>query len=151
MRGFRDLELIQPEPGRQGADISCEKNGLRICVEVKSITKQSKGAEGLFLEDQLYEKVRDFATKAAAQLEQSARALQCDVKLLAIVLNWFAQTVLLGQQEYQQIVNKLEQDGPVRSLDGIDGVWFILLSGHDHFLFLNENGKRIDVDVSTPE
>lgn len=147
IRGFCDLELITPQSGMQGADILGTKDGIRVCVEVKTITKQSKGREGLFLEDQLYEKAREVATKAATQLVLSAKALRCEVTILAYVVNWFDQAILLTQEEYQQIVDKLEQHGEVRSLDGIDGVWFIMRFGNDQ-LFLNTNGKRIDTPVT---
>jgi hypothetical protein len=143
INGFGAMELIDPEKNKQGADILCEKNGIRVCVEVKTITKQSRGRENFFLEDQLYEKAREVASKAAAQLNLSAEALKCEIKILAYVINWFDQTILLAQQDFQQIVNKLEQHGEVRSIRGIDGIWFIMRFGNDH-LFLNENAKRID-------
>jgi hypothetical protein len=66
------------------------------------------------------------------------------VKLLAYVVNWFAESIYLGEPDFQQIVNKLERHGEVESLIGIDGVLFITKMGQQ-FLFLNEVGKRIDV------
>jgi Holliday junction resolvase len=105
IKGFRALELISPEKDQQGADIVCEKNGVRVCIEVKTITKQSTGGKGHFLEDQLYEKVRTFATKAAAQLTISANILKCEIKILAYVVNWFDHTIFLTQQDLQEIVN----------------------------------------------
>jgi hypothetical protein len=143
LKGFVNIAIVNPEAGKQGADLVCEKNGRRVCLEVKTITKQSRGRSGFFLEDQLYEKAREFATKAAAQLKTSAATLDCEIKIIAYVVNWFEQTIYLTDSEYQVIVNKLEEHGEVRSLDGIDGVWFIMKMGNDH-LFLNENGKRID-------
>ncbi|HKF46114.1 MAG TPA: hypothetical protein VKB38_02070 [Terracidiphilus sp.] len=150
--GFSGLKLITPKEGEQGADIACKKNGIRVCVEVKTVTKQSAGQKGQFLEEQLYEKVRSFATKAAAQLKVSAHVLKCEVKLVAFVVNWFDHTIFLTQHNLQEIVNKLEEHGGVRSIDGIDGVWFIMRFGNDH-LFLNDSGKRIDVltDQSSDE
>jgi hypothetical protein len=143
LHGFGALELINPEKDKQGADIACEKNGIRVCIEVKTITKRSSGLKGHFLEDQLYEKVRTFSTKAAAQLKQSAKTLKCEIKILAYVINWFDHTILLTQQDFQKIVDRLEEHGDVRSIDGIDGVWFIMRFGNEH-LFLNGSGKRID-------
>ncbi len=92
--GFSGLELINPEKDRQGADILGNKNGIRVCVEVKTITKQSSGRKDTFLDEQLYEKAREVATKAAAQLELSSKALKCEMKILAYVINWFDQTIL---------------------------------------------------------
>jgi Holliday junction resolvase len=147
INGFKALELISPEKDKQGADITCEKNGIRVCIEVKTVTKQSCGVKGHFLEDQLYEKVRTFATKAAAQLKESANVLKCEITILAYVVNWFDHTILLTQEDLQEIVDKLEEHGEVRSIDGIDGVWFIMRFGNDH-LFLNDSGKRIDVPAN---
>jgi len=144
LRGFSDIALVLPRKGEQGADVTCMKAGARVCLEVKAITKQSRGRKDFFFDEQLYEKVREHAEKAARQLAHSSETLCCEVKLLAYVVNWFAQSIYLVESDYQQIVNKLEQHGEVESLIGIDGVLFITLMGHE-FLFLNEVGKRIDV------
>jgi len=72
-----------------GLNRTCEKNGVHVCIEVKTVTKQSSGVKEHFLEDQLYEKVRTFATKAAAQLKESANVLKCEIAILACVVNWF--------------------------------------------------------------
>lgn len=144
LRGFSEITLVTPRKGEQGADITCARAGIRICLEVKAVTKQSRGRDGLFFEDQLYEKVREHAAKAARQLAVSAEILGCEVKLLAYVVNWFAQSIYLGESDYQQIVNKLERHGEVEALKGIDGVLFVTKMGQE-FLFLNEVGKRIDV------
>jgi len=53
--GFRFIKILAPP----GADIYCEKNGQRVCCEAKTITKQSAGRRGLFLEDQLLEKIME--------------------------------------------------------------------------------------------
>ena len=140
---FENITLVTPEVGKQGADLISEKNGLRVCVEVKTITKKSKGRSGFFLEDQLYEKAREVATKASAQLRASAEALHCEIKLLVYVVNWFEQSIYLTKAEFQDIVNRLESFGEVRSLEGIDGVWFIMKMGNDQ-LFLNEDARGID-------
>jgi hypothetical protein len=65
LQGFTDLALIAPRKGEQGADITVTRAGVRVCVEVKAVTKQSHGKSDLFLEDQLYEKVREHAEKAS--------------------------------------------------------------------------------------
>jgi Holliday junction resolvase len=140
---FSNIALVTPEKGNQGADIVCEKRGVRVCVEVKTITKQSSAREGFFLEEQLYEKAREFATKAAAQLRISAKTLNCEITVLAYVVNWFEHTIYLTQAEYQQVVDKLELNGEEQSIKGIDGIWFIMKFGND-YLFWNQNGKRID-------
>jgi hypothetical protein len=59
------------------------------------------------------------------------------------VLNWFDQSIYLGQKQYQQIVNRLERDGNQESLKGVDGILFITKMGQ-RFLFLNERAKVID-------
>lgn len=142
LRGFTEIALVKPQRGKPGADIVCCHAGLRICLEVKSVTKQSTGREGLFLEDQLYEKIREHTEKAAKQLAASAEHLGCDIKILAVVINWFEQSIYLGASDYQQIVNQLEQHGDVESLKGVDGVLFITKMGQQ-FLFLNETGKKM--------
>jgi len=141
---FSDITLVTPRKGEKGADITCTKEGCRVCLEVKTVTKQSSGREGLFFDDQLYEKVREHAVKAARQLAASSELLGCEVKLLAYVVNWFEQSIFLVESDYQQIVNKLERHGEVESLKGVDGVLFVTKMGQ-RFLFLNEVGKRIDV------
>ena len=140
---FTNITLVNPGKRLQGADLVATKNEITVCVEVKTITKQSHGRGGFFFDDQLYEKVREFATKAATQLKTSAEALHCEVTLLACVVNWFDQTIYLTLADYQRIVNRLELDGYVRSTDGIDVVWFVMKFGNE-YAFLNENGKRIE-------
>jgi hypothetical protein len=103
--GFSDIELVSPRKGEQGADVSCMKGSTRVCVEVKAVTKQSRGREGLFFDDQLYEKVREHAGKAARQLAVSAKQLHCEVKLLAYVVNWLPQSIYLVEADYQRIVD----------------------------------------------
>ena len=144
LRGFTDLALVTPRMGEQGADVTAIRAGIRVCVEVKAVTKQSRGRGNLFLEDQLYEKVREHAEKASRQLAISAERLSCRVKLIAYVVNWFEQSIYLSEADYQQIVNKLEKHGEVESLNGIDGVLFVTKMGQE-FLFLNDIGKQIDV------
>jgi hypothetical protein len=142
--GFADVALVSPRKGEQGADITCTRAGSKICLEVKAVTKQSRGRDGLFYEEQLYEKVREQVGKAARQLAASGEALGCNIKLIAFVVNWFEQSILLVESDYQQIVNKLERHGDTESLNGVDGVLFVTKMGQ-RFLFLNERGKQIDV------
>jgi hypothetical protein len=59
------------------------------------------------------------------------------------VVNWFAQSIYLGQDDFQYVVNKLEKDQEQESLVGVDGVWFVTKMGQQ-FLFLSERGKSID-------
>jgi hypothetical protein len=143
LKGFSEIALVSPKKGEQGADIVCDKRGIRVCLEVKAITKQSGGHKDVFMEDQLYEKARENATKAASQLKTSATVLKCKVTVLAYVVNWHPHSIHLTNSDLQQVVNKLAKDGDVESLQGIDGVWFIMKMGNEH-LFLNENGKHID-------
>jgi hypothetical protein len=143
LKQFTNISVVSPQKGQQGADLVCVKKGVRVCLEVKAVTKQSRGRDKLFMEEQLYDKVRQHAYKAGKQLQESATVLQCEVRILVYVVNWFTQSIHLGQSDYQQIVDKLERDGDVESLHGIGGVWFITKMGLD-FLFLNESGKRID-------
>src|SRR6266853_101336 len=49
-----------------------KKNGVKVCFEVKTVTKRSKGRKNLFLEEQLYEKIREEIGKARKQLISSA-------------------------------------------------------------------------------
>jgi 2-keto-3-deoxy-L-rhamnonate aldolase RhmA len=55
-------------------------------------------------------------------------------------MNWVEHAVVLVQSDYQDCVNKLEQD---QELKGIDGVVFITAAGQD-FGFLSEHGKSVD-------
>jgi hypothetical protein len=140
---FFNIALVKSNKGAPGADITCEREGQRICLEVKAITKQSSGRAGLFLEDELYEKILENIPKARMQLEATASEMQCSLKFFACVLNWFKQSIYLGQSHYQQIVNRLERDQDQESLTGVDGVFFVTKMGQ-RFLFLNERGKVVD-------
>lgn len=143
LENFRDIALVKTNKGMPGADITCEKEGQTICLEVKAITKQSTGRTGLFLEDQLYEKLLDNLPKARIQLDATALELQCSLKIFVCVLNWFDQSIYLGQSHYQQIVDRLERDGDQESLTGVDGILFVTKMGQ-RFLFLNQRAKLID-------
>jgi hypothetical protein len=121
LSAFSDIALISPATGEQGADLTCTKAGARVCVEVKAVTKQSRGRAGFFLEAQLYEELRENTEKAARQLAVSAKVLGCEVRLLTYVVNWFDQSIYVDESDYQQIVNRLERHGEVESLKGIDG------------------------------
>ena len=143
MEGFNNIRLIKPTKNASGADLICDKNGQNVCCEVKAITKQSSGREGFFYEDQLYEKILESISKARIQLATTSQEMQCTVTMFVCVVNWFAQSIYLGQPDYQHIVNKLELDGEQESLKGIDAVLFVTKMGQ-RFLFLNEHGKCID-------
>ncbi len=140
---FHNIALVKPTKNSPGADLTCEKNGQKVCCEVKAITKQSSGRRGLFFEDQLYEKILENISKARAQLEASAAELQCIVKIFVCVVNWFEQSIYLNQNDYQHVVNRLERDQDQESLKGVDGVLFVTKMGQ-RFLFLNERGKCLD-------
>lgn len=143
LQGFHGIELIKPSKTVPRADLICEKNGQKVCVEVKAITKQSSGRPGLFIVDQLHPKISESISWARKQLETSAAELKCTVKLFVCVVNWFAQSIYMDQEDYQQVVNKLEKFDEEESLKGIDGVFFVTKMGQQ-FLFLNERGKLID-------
>ena len=138
-----NIALVRPKKNSRGADITGEKCGQRVCLEVKTITKQSSGREGLFLEEQLYEKILESIPSAKQQLGATAAELHCAVKIYVCVVNWFPQSIHLALDDLQQIVDRLERDGDQESLKGIDGVWFIMGMG-TRFLFLNEIGKSIE-------
>lgn len=140
---FLNVTLVTPRKNARGADLTCERNGQKVCLEVKAITKQSSGRSGLFFENQLYEKILENISKARAQLETTAKELQCTMRIFVCVVNWFAQSVYLNRQDYQKIVNRLERDGEQRHLAGVDGVLFVTKMGQQ-FLFLNEPGKITD-------
>jgi hypothetical protein len=142
LRGFSDFTLISPPKGKKGADIRCTKEGKLICVEVKAITKQAQGRQGRYLEDQLYEKIRESAENAARQLKASEDELLCSIKIFALVFNWFDQTIYLDESDLNRIANRLEESGDVHSIDVFDGIFFINKMGND-FLFLNKSGRTI--------
>jgi len=140
---FTDITLIKLRQTSRGADLTANKNGRKVCFEVKTITKQSKGRASHFFADQLYEKIREGIARAREQLIASSLELNRELTIYTCVVNWFAQTVYLNQDDYQYIVNKLEEHGEEKSLEGIDGVWFILKNG-DLKAFLNERAKVLD-------
>lgn len=140
LKGFQNIALVKAEKNAPAADITCERNGHKVCVEVKTITKQSKGRGELLIEDQLTPKIFDVVSKARKQLEATAARLHCTVKILVWIVNWFDQSMYLDRNDYQYIVNQLEQEG---SLKGVEGVWFVTKMGDD-FPFLNEDGKCVD-------
>ncbi len=141
---FGNITLVRPSKNARGADLTCEKNGYRVCCEVKTITKQSQGRKDHYFADQLYEKMLESIDKARDQLDATACELGCSIKLLVYVVNWFAHSIYLDKTDYQYITNRLEQDQDQRSLVGIDGVFFVTKMGQC-FLFLNEHAKCIDV------
>ena len=143
IKNFSSIVLVKPRKNFQGADITANKNGEKVCFEVKAITKQSSGRKGLFFADQLYNKILESVSNARNQLQASASELGCTLTILVCVVNWFSQSIYLGQDDYQAIVNKLERDEDQESLKGIDGVWFLTRFGQE-FVFLNDRAKSID-------
>ena len=140
LKGFVNIAFVTPIKNAPSADLTCERNGHKVCVEVKAVTKQSKGCPELLIEEQLGPKILDSISKAREQLKATATRLHCKVKIFACVVNWFDQSMHLDQNDYQHIVNRLEHDG---SFKGVDGVLFVTKMGQ-RFLFLNEAGKCID-------
>jgi hypothetical protein len=140
---FSEITLIKSKQKLPEADLTAKKNDRKVCFEVKTITKSSKGKKNHFFDDQLYEKIRESIAKARKQLTASAANSNSDFTIYACVVNWFAQTIYLNQDDYQGIVNTLEEHGEEKTLEGVDGVWFILKNGNLH-AFLNERAKVLD-------
>jgi hypothetical protein len=137
-KGFVNIALIKAKGS--AADISCERKGQKVCCEVKSITKQSSGREGYFLEEQVYEKVKESISKARSQLKASALQSQCKITIAVFVLNWFLHSLTLDQGVFQQIVNRLEQE---QELQGVDGVLFITAAGVGYDFFCEATKSAI--------
>jgi hypothetical protein len=134
---FLNIALLKHPKNAPGADIVCERNGQEVCLEVKTITKQSRGRPEYFFEDQLYEKILENLPKARKQLEATASKLRITAKIFACVVNWLAQSIYLDQDGYRGVVNKLERNQHCESLKGVEGVFFITGIGQQ-YLFLNE-------------
>lgn len=141
--GFSEIVLIRSNHKLPGADLTAKKNGHLVCFEVKTITKSSTGKKDHFFADQLYEKIKENIARARKQLTASSAALKCDLTIYTCVVNWLAQTVYLNHGDFQEIVNKLEEHGDEKSLQGVDGVWFVLKNGSLH-AFLNDKAKVLD-------
>lgn len=140
---FHNIRLVVPKKSLPAADIVYEKNQIMACCEVKAITKQSGGRDGLFFADQLYEKILENISRARVQLRSTALETQCEITIFACVVNWFEQSIYLTQDDYPDVVNRLEQDQGQESLTDVDSVLFVTKLGQQ-FWFLDENGKRID-------
>lgn len=138
IHGFTNIRLVQPP----GADFQCEKNGSRVCCEVKTITKQSQPRKGQFLEGQVYSKILETVGKARQQLGGTAVALRCDVSVFVCVMNWLEHSVVLSLGDFQSIVDRLEKDQEQESLGGIEGVVIVTYPGQS-FAFWNERAKRL--------
>jgi hypothetical protein len=137
-----DISLIKPPKNGSGADLLSEKNGRKICFEVKALTKQSTGGKHKFLEDQLYDKVFDLTAKAKKQLAASVAELKCDLQILVLVVNWLSQSIYLAESDYQALVNRLEEEQEHTLLKGINGVLFVTSAGVK-FLFLDDQAKAV--------
>jgi hypothetical protein len=150
LEGFSKIALLKPP----GADIVCERNGLKVCCEVKAITKASTPKEGLFFEDQLYVKVLENLPQARKQLAATAKKLNCSVTMYVCVSNWFDQAIYLDQQSYQGVVNRLEKeklegdDNYLESLAGVDVVFFATKLG-SRFWFVKDE-LRASLLVENP-
>jgi hypothetical protein len=142
LENFVNIALLKPPQDARGADIGCERNSQRVCVEVKAITKRSKGRPGCSLENQLYEKILEGLPRARKQLEATANRVQATAKIFACVVNWFAHSICLGQGGFQSIANRLDRDQDCESLQGVEGILFVTAMGLQH-LFLNEDGHRL--------
>ena len=141
--GFRCIKLLSPP----GADIYCEKNGHRVCCEAKTITKQSAGRRGFFLADQVFEKVAETLPKAREQLKATAIKLQCEIKIPVYVMNWLKHSIVLDQESYQQIVNKLESSG---QLLGLEGILFVTKMGERRFHLQDSPDIAAMLDIPRP-
>lgn len=141
--GFGQIKLVKPKKRSLGADLYAEKNRERVCFEVKTITKKSKGRKGCFLEEQIFEKIKDCWQRARSQLAATTEQLRCTVRIMICVVNWFTHSVCLDQSSYQGIVNQLAAEDGGGDISGIDGVLFILSTGCWYF-FVNERGRSID-------
>jgi hypothetical protein len=142
LQQFSGIRLLDPP----GADLLCERDGRKVCCEVKSITKQSSPRQGFFFADQVYEKILENIGYARKQLAATAAKLGGAVTMFVCVSNWFDQAIYLTEQDYQYIVNRLEkdklegEDNYQESLKGIDAVFFAAKFGQV-FWFVSDELK----------
>jgi hypothetical protein len=149
-KNFQNTTLLKSK-ATTGADIISEKNGLRVCFEVKTITKQSSGRPGYYLEGQLAEKIREHASKARTQLKATAAELKCDLTIYTVVVNWLEHTMVLPDDaELCRIINELHHDPSLGEIDGmpigfgdIDGVLIVDAAGLQHWC-LETRARAID-------
>jgi hypothetical protein len=140
LQEFSKIVLLKPP----GADIGCEQNGRKVCCEVKAITKASTPRPGLFFTDQLYVKVLENLPHARKQLAETAKKMQGAVTMFVCVSNWFDQAIYLNQQDYQDVVNRLESEKLegdnqyLQSLDGVDVVFFATKQGTVYWFVKDE-------------
>jgi hypothetical protein len=134
--GFRRIQLL-----KTGPDILCEKNGKIICIEVKTVTKQSVGRQGEYLEDQLYIKLTDLLSKARSQLQAARSKLDFSLGVAAVVVNWPVHSMVLALDDFQSIVKRLEH---ADYLAGIDGVLLILAGGTTQGFLSNNAHSLLD-------
>jgi hypothetical protein len=95
LQGLLNIHLVYST--KEKADLVREKNGQRVCCEVKAITKQSKDRDGFFLEGQLYERILEHIGKARKELSATAAEQNCSVTIYACVINWFEQFTYLRE------------------------------------------------------
>jgi hypothetical protein len=150
LQEFSNITLLKPP----GADLVCEKNGYKVCCEVKAITKASTPQKGLFFADQVHAKVIENIGHARKQLEATAAKLRC-ATMFVCVSSWFDQAIYLSEQDYQYIVNRLEKDklegegNYLESLKGIDAVFFATKFGQV-FWFVNDKLRAAGFGRETP-
>jgi hypothetical protein len=150
LQGFSNITLLNPP----GADLVCEKNGCKVCCEVKAITKASTPQKGLFFADQVHAKVMDNIGQARKQLEATAAKLGC-ATMFVCVSSWFDQAIYLTERDYQYIVDRLEkdklegEDNYLESLKGIDAVFFATKFGQV-FWFVNDKLRAAGFGRDTP-
>jgi len=150
LQGFSNVTLLNPP----GADLVCEKNGCKVCCEVKAITKASTPQKGLFFADQVHAKVMENIGHARKQLGATAAKLGC-ATMFVCVSSWFDQAIYLTEQDYQYIVDRLEkdklegEDNYLESLKGIDAVFFATKFGQV-FWFVNDKLRAAGFRRDTP-
>jgi len=145
LQGFVNIALLKPP----GADILCERNGLKVCCEVKAITKASTPRKGLFFADQVHAKIMENIAQARKQLAETAKKLQGALTMYVSVSSWFDQAIYLGEQDYQHIVDRLEKDRLeekgefLESLNGVDVVFFTTKFGQIYWFPRDEVRERL--------
>ncbi|MDA2912477.1 hypothetical protein MYX77_00695 [Acidobacteriia bacterium AH_259_A11_L15] len=126
-KGYTDLKLLKRA---SCADILCRFHGRWVCLEVKTLTYDRRGGRGLWLGDQVGDKLKDILPSARRQLSKARVDYACPETILAVVVNWLEQSAVLQQEDYQEIVDKLESGTPnLNQLEGLDHIVFITYFG----------------------
>jgi Holliday junction resolvase-like predicted endonuclease len=103
---FSEITLIKSKQKWPEADLTAKKNDRKVCFEVKTITKSSKGKKGHFFEDQLYEKIKESIAQARKQLNASAANLNCDFTIIHVRRKLVQSDYLSESGDYQNIFNR---------------------------------------------